>query len=288
MRRIYLMTGHECYHCKQWVGEGEEHDCWTTTEAALTNGLSEDLLDAWNRLRETAAAFGDQRIYASHKSIMFSRKACYFFVRPKKSSLELCVFLGRTLKAAQVRRVDRTSKSKLAHFIHITHRDEVEAPITEWLREAYEHCDTPAAAKKPERKPAAPKAKDTRPEPARKLDRGKQLTRVRRICLSIPGTVEKVSHGAPTFFTPQRVFAMFVDNHHNDGHVAAWLPAGPGVQGALIEEDPKTYFRPPYVGVNGWIGVEVARVNDEQLGAMIREGFRLIDQKTKKPARKTR
>ena len=67
------MAGRECYHCKQWVEEGEAHDCWTTTEAALTQDLSEDLRDAWERLRETAVSFGDQRIYASHKSIMFSR-----------------------------------------------------------------------------------------------------------------------------------------------------------------------------------------------------------------------
>ena len=54
------MAGRECYHCKQWVEEGEAHDCWTTTEAALTADLSEDLRDAWERLRETAAEFGDQ------------------------------------------------------------------------------------------------------------------------------------------------------------------------------------------------------------------------------------
>jgi uncharacterized protein DUF5655 len=132
------MPGRECYHCKQWVEKGEQHDCWTTTEAALTKDLSEDLQDAWERLRETAASFGDQRIYASHKSIMFSRKSCYFFVRPKKSFLEVCVFLGRALKAPQVRRVDRVSKTKVAHIVPIKHRDEVEAPITDWLREAYE------------------------------------------------------------------------------------------------------------------------------------------------------
>jgi hypothetical protein len=132
------MAGRECYHCKRLVEQGEEHDCWTTTEAALTRELSDDLREAWERLRETAADFGDQRIYASHKSIMFSRKACYFFVRPKRSFLELCVFLGREVKAPQVRRVDRASKSKVVHVIRITHRDEVEAPVTDWLREAYE------------------------------------------------------------------------------------------------------------------------------------------------------
>jgi hypothetical protein len=132
------MTGRECYHCKQWVEDGEAHDCWTTTEAALTKDLSEDLRDAWERLRDTAAEFGEQRIYASHNSIMFSRKSCYFFVRPKKSFLEVCVFLGREVKAPQVRRVDRTSKSKVAHIIQVRHRDEVEAPLTGWLQEAYD------------------------------------------------------------------------------------------------------------------------------------------------------
>ena len=132
------MAARVCHHCKQTIRQGEEHDCWTTTEAALTADLSEDLREAWERLRETAASFGEQRIYASHKSIMFSRGSCYFFVRPKRNFLEVCVFLGRTVKAPQVRRTDRASKSKIVHFLHITHRDQVEAPITDWLHEAYE------------------------------------------------------------------------------------------------------------------------------------------------------
>ena len=135
------MAGRQCYHCKQWIDEGEAHDCWTTTEAALTGDLSEDLQEAYERLRETAVEFGEQRIYASHSSIMFARKSCYFFVRPKKSYLEVIVFLGRALKAPQVKRTDSASKSKVANFIRITHRDEVEPPITDWLQEAYEWCE---------------------------------------------------------------------------------------------------------------------------------------------------
>jgi uncharacterized protein DUF5655 len=146
------MSGRECYHCKQWVEEGAPHDCWTTTEAALTQDLSEDLRDAWERLRETAVEFGDQRIYASHSSIMFSRKSCYFFVRPKRSFLEVWVFLGRAVKAPQIRRVDRTSKTKMVHMLRITHRDEVETPITDWLREAYELSDVLAVRKPPPRR----------------------------------------------------------------------------------------------------------------------------------------
>jgi Domain of unknown function (DUF5655) len=114
------------------------------TEAALTRDLPEDLREAWERLRETAVSFGEQRIYASHHSIMFSRKTCYFFVRPKQKYLEVCVFLGRRIEAPQVRKVDHSSRSKFYHLIRITHRDEVEAPITDWLREAYELPDEPS------------------------------------------------------------------------------------------------------------------------------------------------
>lgn len=150
------MAGRECYHCKQWVEDGEAHDCWTTTETALTQGLSDDLQEAWERLRESAVSLGDQRIYASHHSIMFSRKSCYFFVRPKRSFLEICVFLARALKAPQVRRVARTSKFKIAHFIQIRHRDEVEAPVTDWLREAYELSDVLASQARTKRAGSKP------------------------------------------------------------------------------------------------------------------------------------
>lgn len=142
------MRAHECHHCKQWVEEGEAHDCWTTTEAALTEDLSDDLRDAWERLRETAAAFGEQRIYASGKAIMFAREVCYAFVRPKRSLLELVIILGRSVRAPQVRRVERKSKTKVALIIPIRHRDEVEAPITDWLREAYDFCALPEPSRK--------------------------------------------------------------------------------------------------------------------------------------------
>src|SRR5687767_7417917 len=174
------MAGHECYHCKQWIEEGEAHDCWTTTEAALTAGLTEDLRDAWERLRDTAVEFGDQRIYASHNSIMFSRKSCYFFVRPKKSFLEVCVFLGRPLKAPEVRRSDPSSKSRFVNFIRITHRDEVEAPITEWLREAYDQSEVlgqkataamRTARKRTAAKKRGPAAKKAKKKTARKKTR---------------------------------------------------------------------------------------------------------------------
>jgi hypothetical protein len=145
-----------CYHCKQPIPDGEPHDCWTTTEAALTRDLSDDLREAWQRFRETAVEFGEQRIYASHSCIMFSRKACHFFVRPKAKYLELCIFLDRPVRAPQIRRIDRASRLKHAHQLRITHRDEVEPPITDWMREAYTLEDR-VIAKGGGRKPARPR-----------------------------------------------------------------------------------------------------------------------------------
>jgi hypothetical protein len=164
------MARRQCYHCKDWIEAGEPHDCWTTTESALTADLTEDLRDAWERLRETAVELGDQRIYASHKSIMFSRKSCYFFVRPKKSFLEVCVFLPRALKHPRVRRVVSSSKTKFAHIIPVRHRDEVEAPITDWLQEAYERAG--AEAPPPTRRATRPSGRSVkRAAPARSRPR---------------------------------------------------------------------------------------------------------------------
>jgi hypothetical protein len=154
--------GRECYHCRQWIEAGEEHDCWTTTEAALTADLSEDLRDAWERLRETAVEFGEQRIYASHRSIMFARRSCYFFVRPKRSFLEVCVFLPRAVTAPQIRKSVQSSKAKVGHMLQIRHRDEVEPPITHWLREAYDFNSIARPAARP-----APPNRTTAPSPSR-------------------------------------------------------------------------------------------------------------------------
>jgi hypothetical protein len=174
------MAGRDCYHCKQWVEEGEAHDCWTTTEGALTKELSEDLREAWERLRETAADFGEQRIYASHNSIMFSRKASYFFVRPKKSHLEVWVFLPRPIKAPQVRKAEATSKTKFGNQLQIRHRDEVEAPITDWLREAYDFAGEPMAKPVPSGKTVAKKKTATKARKATRTARARGPKRAAR------------------------------------------------------------------------------------------------------------
>ena len=107
-------------------------------------------------------------------------------------------------------------------------------------------------------------------------DAEKHIERVRRICLSLPETWEKISHGEPTFLVRKKVFAMCSMNHHNDGHFAVCLPAAIGIQEMLIKKDPRKFYRPPYVGVRGWVGVEVPKVNDKELDLHIREAWKLI------------
>ena len=104
----------------------------------------------------------------------------------------------------------------------------------------------------------------------------KQVERVRRFCLALPETREKLSHGELTFFVRKRVFAMCSINHHNDGHIAVTVPAAIGIQQMLIEAEPKKYYRPPYVGSAGWVGIELARVTDKELHMHLREAWKLI------------
>ena len=102
------------------------------------------------------------------------------------------------------------------------------------------------------------------------------IERVRRICLGLPGTWEKISHGEPTWFVGKKVFAMFSNNHHHDGHVAVTVPAAIGIQEMLIKKSPKKFYSPPYVGCRGWIGIEVNRVSDKELTLHIKEAWQLI------------
>jgi len=69
---------------------------------------------------------------------------------------------------------------------------------------------------------------------------------------------------------------MFSNNHHNDGHIAVLLPAPPGTQEALMSAEPEKFYRPPYVGVRGWIGIDLDQINDDELAYYIREAWCLI------------
>jgi hypothetical protein len=102
------------------------------------------------------------------------------------------------------------------------------------------------------------------------------LERLRKICFRLPETTERLSHGEATFFVKKRVFAGYSDNHHGDGRISVWLPAPPGMQEMLVESEPATFFRPPYVGHKGWIGVVLDNIKDEDLEFYIRNGWRLV------------
>ena len=86
------------------------------------------------------------------------------------------------------------------------------------------------------------------------------LAKLREICLALPETSERLSHGAPSFFVREkRAFLMVLTNHHGDGRFAIWCAAPDGMQKMLVEADPERFFVPPYVGHRGWLGVRLDR-----------------------------
>lgn len=102
------------------------------------------------------------------------------------------------------------------------------------------------------------------------------LDRLRALCLALPEVTEKISHGEPTWFV-RKVFVTFAGRHH-DERVAFWCAAPPGVQEALVAGDPERFFRPPYVGVRGWLGVylDVPGVDWEEIGEIVTDAYRTV------------
>jgi hypothetical protein len=101
------------------------------------------------------------------------------------------------------------------------------------------------------------------------------VARLRAICMALPDAVEKLSHGEPTWFAGKgKVFAMLDNHHHGAEHLAVWLPQPVGVQETLIDADPERFFRPPYVGPSGWIGVVLdTRPNWALVENMVRDAY---------------
>ena len=108
------------------------------------------------------------------------------------------------------------------------------------------------------------------------LDSAGQLERVRALCLALPETSERVSHGEPTFFVGKRVFAMMSIDHHEDGRLAVVLPLADGEQERLLAENAKRYYYPAYVGPSGWIGIHLSRISDAELKRHIAASWALI------------
>jgi len=128
------------------------------------------------------------------------------------------------------------------------------------------------------RPPARGGARKARRTGRRPPSRPGPLARLRAICLALPEAAEKISHGEPTWLAGKgKVFAMLDDHHHGAPHLSVWLPAGLGGQEALIESDPKRYFRPPYVGHRGWVGVVLdARPDWGMVAWLVEQAYRLV------------
>jgi hypothetical protein len=107
------------------------------------------------------------------------------------------------------------------------------------------------------------------------MDQPAALARIREICLGLPETTERLSHGAPTFFVRgKRAFVMVLSNHHGDGRFAIWCAAPDGMQTLLVEADPERFFVPPYVGHRGWLGVRLDRGLDwGELAGIVEDAY---------------
>jgi hypothetical protein len=104
------------------------------------------------------------------------------------------------------------------------------------------------------------------------------VQRLRKICMALPEATEKLSHGEPTWFAGKgKVFAMLDDHHHGAAHMAVWLPQPLGMQEMLVKSDPDRFFRPPYVGPSGWIGVVLDTDPDwHMVEEMVRDAYRHV------------
>jgi len=109
------------------------------------------------------------------------------------------------------------------------------------------------AAKRPAARGPAPTSLAVRPS----ATPGQALSRLRAICLALPGVTESEAHGRPCFAVRGKTIVMFMDNHHGDGRLAIWCKAPPGAQAMLVESAPARYFVPPYLGPRGWVGARL-------------------------------
>lgn len=111
------------------------------------------------------------------------------------------------------------------------------------------------------------------------FDRDAALQHLRDICDALPEVSERPSHSAPTFFVSGKktLCNAWVDGHHGDDRPAIWVAAPPGVQAELVDDDPERFFRPPYVGHRGWIGVRLdVDVDWAEIDQIIRDAYRIV------------
>jgi hypothetical protein len=114
-------------------------------------------------------------------------------------------------------------------------------------------------------------------ESARTAPSEASAQRVRELCLALPAVEERLSHGEPTWFVGgKKTFVMFADRHHDD-RVGIWCAAGPGVQESLVARRPAQFFRPPYVGHRGWLGIYLdVPVDWGEVADLVDDAFRMV------------
>jgi len=100
---------------------------------------------------------------------------------------------------------------------------------------------------------------------------------IRDLCLSLPDATERESHGAPAFFATKQFVMLWPHGHHDHDFAHLWCAAPEGVQAALIQNDPSRFFRPPYVGHRGWVGVRLdGDVDSDEIESLCVEAYRCV------------
>ncbi|KRE57241.1 MmcQ/YjbR family DNA-binding protein [Phycicoccus sp. Soil748] len=107
---------------------------------------------------------------------------------------------------------------------------------------------------------------------------GPRLARVRALCLAFPATEERTSHGEPCWFAGGKKMFVMAARRHHDERVAFWAAAPEGVQGSLVAAEPERYFRPPYVGTRGWVGVylDIEAVDWDRVAGLVEDAWRQV------------
>ena len=104
------------------------------------------------------------------------------------------------------------------------------------------------------------------------------VARLRQICLALPEMTERSSHGEPAWFVQGKKTVVTLDDHHHGGeHLAFWCPAPDGVQQEMVEQEPSRFFRPPYVGGRGWLGVRIDNSPDwDEVAQIVEDAYRMV------------
>ena len=104
------------------------------------------------------------------------------------------------------------------------------------------------------------------------------LPKLRKLCLALPEAHEVEAWGAPTFRVKNKLFAMYAEqgNNHTEGRASVWIKAGKENQALMLRAQPHKYFKPPYVGPSGWVGVFLDKSPDwDEVAALLRDGWKL-------------